>query len=86
MPILLVRLWRFAHRRLREDIVAGALAEHGPATTAELLGVVYSDVDEERHEMARHSLWAHLRKLAGDGRATAPDVDDPDTIWTVVSP
>lgn len=75
-----------AHRRLREDIVAGALAEHGPATTAELLGVVYSDVDEERHEMARHSLWAHLRKLAGDGRATAPDVDDPDTTWTAVSP
>jgi glyoxylase-like metal-dependent hydrolase (beta-lactamase superfamily II) len=70
-----------AHRRLREDIVVAALAEHGPATTAELLASVYTDVGEERHEMARHSLWAHLRKLAGEGRATASDVDDPDARW-----
>lgn len=75
-----------AHRRLREDIVVAALAEHGPATTAELLASVYADVTEERHEMARHSLWAHLRKLAGDGRATAPDVDDPDARWEMVTP
>jgi glyoxylase-like metal-dependent hydrolase (beta-lactamase superfamily II) len=75
-----------AHRRLREDIVVAALAEHGPATTAELLASVYADVPEERHEMARHSLWAHLRKLAGDGRATAPDVDDPDARWEMVTP
>jgi glyoxylase-like metal-dependent hydrolase (beta-lactamase superfamily II) len=71
-----------AHRRLREDIVAAALAGHGPATTAELLPVVYSDVAEERFEMARHSLWAHLRKLAAEGAATATDVDDPDATWT----
>ena len=70
-----------AHRRLREDIVAAALTEHGPATTADLLGVVYADVTEERHEMARHSLWAHLRKLREDGRAAADDPDDPDTVW-----
>jgi glyoxylase-like metal-dependent hydrolase (beta-lactamase superfamily II) len=75
-----------AHRRLREDIVVAALAEHGPATTAELLATVYADVTEDRHEMARHSLWAHLRKLAGDGRATAPDVDDPDGRWEMVTP
>jgi glyoxylase-like metal-dependent hydrolase (beta-lactamase superfamily II) len=75
-----------AHRRLREDIVVAALAEHGPATTAELLASVYADVTEERHEMARHSLWAHLRKLAGDGRATSPDVDDPDARWEMVTP
>lgn len=71
-----------AHRRLREGIVATALAEHGPATTADLLAVVYADVTEDRHEMARHSLWAHLRKLAAEGRASAPDPDDPDAIWT----
>jgi glyoxylase-like metal-dependent hydrolase (beta-lactamase superfamily II) len=71
-----------AHRRLREEIVAAALADVGPATTAELLPVVYSDVGEDRHEMARHSLWAHLRKLATDGRATATDPDDPDATWT----
>lgn len=71
-----------AHRLLREGIVAAALAEHGPATTAELLGVVYADVSEERHEMARHSLWAHLRKLAAEGEAHAADPDDPDTTWS----
>jgi glyoxylase-like metal-dependent hydrolase (beta-lactamase superfamily II) len=75
-----------AHRRLREDIVVAALTEHGPATTAELLATVYADVTEERHEMARHSLWAHLRKLADDGRVTAPDVDDPDGRWEMVTP
>ena len=75
-----------AHRRLREDIVAAALAEQGPATTAELLLTVYADVTEERHEMARHSLWAHLRKLAGDGRARATAVDDPDATWELAGP
>ena len=75
-----------AHRRLREDIVAAALAEHGPGTTADLLSVVYSDVTEERHEMARHSLWAHLRKLDAEGRASAADRDDPDTTWTATGP
>ena len=72
------------HRRLREQIVLAALAEHGPATTAELLPVVYADIDgpEERFEMARHSMWAHLRKLAGEGTALAQDVDDPDATWT----
>jgi glyoxylase-like metal-dependent hydrolase (beta-lactamase superfamily II) len=73
-----------AHRKLREQIVLGAIAAHGPATTAELLPVVYADIDgpEERFEMARHSMWAHLRKLAAEGAVHAPDVDDPDTTWT----
>lgn len=73
-----------AHRALRERIVAAALAEHGPGTTLDLLPIVYADVTEERHEVARHSLWAHLRKLAGDGRAAAADVDDPDTTWRIL--
>jgi hypothetical protein len=49
------------HRLLRESIVEAALREHGPATTLALVPEVYSDVAEERHEMARHSRWAHLR-------------------------
>jgi len=71
-----------AHRMLREEIVVAALREHGPATKAELLPVVYADVTEERYEVAGYSLWAHLRKLGGEGRATATDVDDPDGTWT----
>lgn len=71
-----------AHRRLRENIVVSALEQQGPATTAELLTTVYADVPDERHEVARHSLWAHLRKLAGEGRARADDVDDPESVWS----
>ena len=43
----------------------------------ELVPVVYADVHEALYPVARRSLWAHLRKLADDGRAT---VDDPDDI------
>jgi glyoxylase-like metal-dependent hydrolase (beta-lactamase superfamily II) len=72
------------HRKLREQIVLNAITEHGPATTADLLPVVYADIDgpEERFEMARHSMWAHLRKLASEGAVRASDVDDPDTVWS----
>ena len=74
------------HRRLREQIVLAALSEHGPATTADLLTVVYADIDgpEERLEMARHSMWAHLRKLAIERTVTGVDVDDPETTWSAV--
>ena len=72
-----------AHRMLREQIVVAALREHGPGTRAELLPFAYSDVTEERFEMAGYSLWAHLRKLAADGRAAATDIDDPDSTWAL---
>lgn len=74
------------HRRLREQIVLAALSEHGPATTADLLAVVYADIDgpKERLEMARHSMWAHLRKLAIERTVTGVDVDDPETTWSAV--
>jgi glyoxylase-like metal-dependent hydrolase (beta-lactamase superfamily II) len=71
-----------AHRQLREDIVVAALREHAPATRAELVPIVYADVTTDRFEVAGYSLWAHLRKLATEGRAAASDVDDPDATWT----
>jgi hypothetical protein len=40
---------------------------------------VYADVHEALYPVARRSLWAHLRKLADDGRATVDDPDDIDT-------
>ena len=61
-----------AHRLAREDVVAGVLAAAGRATVDELLPAVYADVDRRLFPVARNSLWAHLRKLAADGRATAP--------------
>jgi glyoxylase-like metal-dependent hydrolase (beta-lactamase superfamily II) len=58
-----------AHRLARERTVASVLAAAGHGTVDDLLPAVYADVPEERHHIARHSLWAHLRKLAAEGRA-----------------
>lgn len=60
-----------AHRLERERTVACALAAAGEATVDDLLPTVYADVAEALLPVARFSLWAHLRKLAADGRAVA---------------
>jgi len=59
-----------AHRLGREQLVACALDAAGTATVDELVRSVYADVDESLYPVARLSLWAHLRKLAADGRAS----------------
>ena len=59
-----------AHRLERERLVARALDALGTATPDDLVPVVYTDVDAARFGVARLSLWAHLRKLAREGRAT----------------
>jgi glyoxylase-like metal-dependent hydrolase (beta-lactamase superfamily II) len=70
------------HRLEREAKVVEALAAAGrPVTIDELVPAVYADVDEARYPIARRSLWAHLRKLVGDGRATASDPDDEAATW-----
>jgi glyoxylase-like metal-dependent hydrolase (beta-lactamase superfamily II) len=58
-----------AHRLAREAAVVEALAQLGPAPLATLLPRVYRDVDPALHDVARHSLEAHLIKLERDGRA-----------------
>lgn len=71
------------HRLAREAAVAEALAAAGPAgaDTEAIVKAVYVDVHELLHPVARFSVWAHLRKLAAEGRARGDDVDDPDTTW-----
>jgi glyoxylase-like metal-dependent hydrolase (beta-lactamase superfamily II) len=71
-----------SHRLGRERKVLDALAATGPATVDALVPVVYADVPEDRHPIARNSLWAHLRKLEGDGRARAVDRDDIHAKWS----
>lgn len=73
-----------SHRMAREEAVVAALAGAGEATVEQLVKQVYSDVRPELHPIARFSLWAHLRKLAAEGRAAAGDADDMDTRWTAV--
>jgi glyoxylase-like metal-dependent hydrolase (beta-lactamase superfamily II) len=71
------------HRLAREAAVADALAAAGPdgADTEALVRAVYVDVHELLHPVARFSVWAHLRKLEGEGRARGVDPDDADTTW-----
>jgi len=73
------------HRLEREAQVAEALAGFGAdgADTAELVAAIYTDVPELLWPVARFSVWAHLRKLAGEGVASATDPADPDARWTV---
>ncbi len=62
--------WYLAHRAEREAKVLAALTAAGTATIAQLLPVVYDDVDEELLDVARYSLHAHLVKLAAEGRVS----------------
>lgn len=76
------------HRLAREEKIAGALAAAGrPVTVDDLLGPVYADVETRRLPIARGSLWAHLRHLVDQGRATTTGYDDLETgTWTAVLP
>jgi glyoxylase-like metal-dependent hydrolase (beta-lactamase superfamily II) len=67
-----------AHRRAREEAIAHALGASGPdgLSVDALVAAVYTDVPTLLHPIARYSVWAHLRKLAAERRATSPDVDD----------
>jgi glyoxylase-like metal-dependent hydrolase (beta-lactamase superfamily II) len=64
-----------AHRRGRHERVAQVLRRRGEATVDELLDEVYGDVTEQQLPVARFSLWAHLRALAEEGRATHVGAD-----------
>jgi glyoxylase-like metal-dependent hydrolase (beta-lactamase superfamily II) len=70
-----VLAWYLEHRREREGAIAAALAEVGHATIDDLVAAVYTDVDPERHPIARHTVYAHLLKLAGEGKVSGDDLD-----------
>jgi glyoxylase-like metal-dependent hydrolase (beta-lactamase superfamily II) len=59
-----------AHRMKREQKVLDAFRHGNPATLDALLPLVYDDVSQRVHPVARRSLHAHLIKLARDGRVT----------------
>ena len=67
------------HRLAREEMVASALQAAGACTVKELVATIYTDVPEHLHEMAGYSVWAHLRHLAEQGRASG---DALDGTWT----
>ena len=73
-----------AHREERESQVVSALAD-GPRTIAEMVEVIYADHPKEVHPLAARSLLAHLRKLAGEGRAERIGKAD-DGPWAAATP
>jgi glyoxylase-like metal-dependent hydrolase (beta-lactamase superfamily II) len=58
-----------AHRLQREAKVIAAFAQSGGTATLDtLLPIVYADVPERLHGLARYSLLAHVQKLAEEAR------------------
>jgi glyoxylase-like metal-dependent hydrolase (beta-lactamase superfamily II) len=73
------------HRLEREAQVLAQLPsreEHG-VTPEQIVAVLYRDVPEKLHPVARYSVWAHLRKLAADGKASGAEPDDLNAPWTL---
>jgi len=62
--------WYLQHRREREAQIVAALRDAGSAKVDDLVPVVYAGVDEALWPIARHSLHAHLLKLAAEGKVT----------------
>src|ERR671918_780965 len=63
------------HRLARERQIVDALTARGTAIVTELVEDIYVDVPTELHRWARFSVWAHLRKLADEGRVKGDDLD-----------
>ena len=60
--------WYLAHRMQREREIVAALVG-GAVTVGGIVETVYAEVDTALHPLAARSVVAHLRKLAGEGRA-----------------
>lgn len=56
------------HRLGREAKVVKGLQSAGSISLDGLVPLVYDDVDNSLHPVARYSLWAHLLKLQKEGR------------------
>ena len=63
------------HRHERERQVLELVRDVGTTTTDALVKALYVDVVEDLHPVARFTVWAHLRKLADEGRVVGDDLD-----------
>ena len=70
-----------AHRKARETRIAEALLQAGRASAAELLGIVYTGLDEQRTEIATVTLLAHLQHLEDQGLVSS-SIDRPSQSLT----
>jgi glyoxylase-like metal-dependent hydrolase (beta-lactamase superfamily II) len=64
-----------AHRLAREAQVLDRVRAAGTTTIDHLVQDIYADVPEALHPMAARSVWAHLLKLAAEGRVAGSELD-----------
>lgn len=64
-----------SHRAEREAQVLAAVQAAGSTTIAKIVEQLYADVREELHPVAAKTVWAHLRKLADEGKVKGKDAD-----------
>lgn len=64
--------WYLAHRLQRHEEVRAAVAG-GASSVADIVEVVYHDVDRELHPLAARSVQAHVTLLIAEGRITSQD-------------
>ena len=69
------------HRKAREEAVYAVVAGSRRTTVEDIVKAVYVDVRPELHPIARFSVWAHLRKMADEGRVVSRQPDDLDAKW-----
>ncbi len=71
------------HRREREVQVLSALraAPDGSTTSEQLVTAIYVGLPEALRRVARCSVWAHLMKLAAEGKAAGVEPLDLDAAW-----
>jgi glyoxylase-like metal-dependent hydrolase (beta-lactamase superfamily II) len=63
------------HRLAREAQILAELQARRASTIDALVATIYADVPEALHPMAARSVWAHLRKLAAEGRVEGSTID-----------
>lgn len=74
------------HRLEREAQVLARLKPRRATTVKTLVKSIYVDVIPALHPIAEFSVWAHLRKLAAEGRArpATGDIDQLGATWVGV--
>lgn len=73
-----------SHRLAREAQILDTLRFAGMVDLDALVAAVYPEIAPGLVPMAKRTAWAHLRKLAAEGRVHTVDVDVDTGAWAVV--
>ncbi len=73
------------HRQMREAAILAVLQSRPSMSVDDIVPTVYTDVNQALHPIARMSVWAHLRKLAGEGYAFTDDPNSIESPWSAAA-